>query len=390
MSDIQSYGEKMRVRGLSLAAFRNYESLNLAFSGQHVVLTGHNGAGKTNILEAISLLSPGKGLRRAGYNELIHGAYDKNLASKQNGFTIFARLECDIYGEAQIGTGINDNESTRKVRINGANASADNLLEYSRISWLIPAMDGLFTGTLSDRRRFLDRLVMGLDPLHGRRVINFEKAMRSRNKLLSDNVDDAYWMSALEAQMAELGVAIAAARKEMVRLMGAMIEKMLLNSLFPMSVLSATGLLEAKLDEAAAVDVEEDYRTLLEQNRPLDARAGRTLEGPHRSDLEVSHLIKSMPAALCSTGEQKALLTGLILSHARLIGEVSGMTPILLLDEIAAHLDPLRRIALFEILDQLQAQAFMTGTDHALFVGLEGRAQFLSVKENHVEAYHNA
>lgn len=382
MSDHPFYNQKVRIRRLNLATFRNYKDFNVNLSGQHLVLLGNNGVGKTNILEAISLLSPGKGLRRAAYNELVYGAYDKNLPLKYSGFTISAYLDCDIYGEAQIGTGIIDNESTRKVRINGTTCAADNLLDYSRISWLIPAMDGLFTGGVSDRRRFLDRLVMGLDPLHGRRVIDFEKAMRARNKLLSDTINDAYWFAALEAQMAELGVAIAAARQHMVQLMSAMIEKMLVDSLFPISQMSVSGWLEDRLNGSAAIDVEEAYRRILQDNRGLDMRAGRTLEGPHRSDFNVVHVLKSMPAALCSTGEQKALLMGIILAHARLIGEISGMTPILLLDEVSAHLDPLRRMALFEILDQLQAQAFMTGTDQALFAGIEGRAQILVLNDN--------
>lgn len=361
---------------LTLSNFRNYASLSLRLRPGAIVLTGENGAGKTNLLEAVSFLSPGRGLRRATYPDVTqNGAPD--------GFAIHATLESAGYGEVEIGTGLAGNaigDTARKVRINGAQAtSSDALLEYSRIVWLVPAMDGLFTGTAGDRRRFLDRMVLAIDTSHGKRVLDYEKAMRSRNRLLAEDRNDARWLDAIEAQMAELGTAIAAARAEMMRLITAMIERLPQEGPFPKSECFLEGALESRIGIEAAVDLEEDFRRTLHDARPRDRAAGRTLDGPHRTDLVVHHRPKAMPAALCSTGEQKALLIGLILAHARLTGELSGMAPILLLDEIAAHLDEGRRAALFGIIDDLGGQSFMTGTDRALFDALGDRAQFFSV-----------
>jgi DNA replication and repair protein RecF len=240
-------------------------------------------------------------------------------------------------------------------------------------------MDALFTGPAGDRRRFLDRLVLAIDAGHGQRALDYEKAMRGRNRLLGEGSRNDAWFEAIETQMAETGVAIAAARVELARLLAAMIERLPNESPFPQADLELSGELEAQIGSAAAVDVEERFRRQLASGRDRDRAAGRTLEGPHRSDLVVRHKPKAMPAELCSTGEQKALLVGIILSHARLTGEMSGMRPILLLDEIAAHLDGGRRAALFSILEELNCQVFMTGTEPALFASLKGRAQFLSV-----------
>ncbi|TIQ79791.1 MAG: DNA replication and repair protein RecF, partial [Mesorhizobium sp.] len=206
-----------------------------------------------------------------------------------------------------------------------------------------------------------------------------EKAMRSRNRLLAEGSRDGAWFDAIETQMAETGVAIAAARAELVRLLAAMIDRLPSSGPFPQADIGLSGALESEVATSAAVDVEEQFRRTLAEGRDRDRAAGRTLDGPHRSDLVVRHRPKAMPAELCSTGEQKALLVGMVLSHARLTGEMSGMTPILLLDEIAAHLDAGRRAALFSILEELNCQAFMTGTDAALFSSLNGRAQFLTV-----------
>lgn len=363
------------VARLLLSDFRNYESLTLELSPGAIVLTGENGAGKTNLLEAVSFLTPGRGLRRASHEDIAK-------ADAPNGFAVHARIE-GAFGEVEIGTGTAgaDGETTsRKVRINGANArSADEMLEWVRVIWLVPAMDALFTGPAAERRRFIDRLVLAIDPAHGKRAIDYEKAMRSRNRLLADNVRDDAWFDAIEVQMAETGTAIAAARVELVRLLAGMIERLPNDSPFPKADIALSGTIEEALNGAAATDVEEMYRRALSENRHRDRAAGRTLEGPHRSDLNVRHRPKNMAAALCSTGEQKALLTGLVLSHARLVAELSGAPPILLLDEIAAHLDAGRRSALFDILEELNCQAFMTGTDAALFSSLQGRAQFFSV-----------
>lgn len=361
---------------LALTNFRNYAGLAIDLAPGAVVFSGDNGAGKTNLLEAISLLTPGRGLRRAPYADVAREGGD-------GGFALHARLDGPD-GQVEIGTGISGGDSAgeggRRVRINGSSArSAEEMLEWLRVVWLTPAMDALFTGPAADRRRFLDRLVLAIDPGHGQRAIDYEKAMRGRNRLLTEGSRDDRWFDAIETQMAETGVAIAAARAEMVRLLAAMIDRLPDTGPFPQADIGLSGELEAEIAIAPAVDVEERFRRTLAEGRDRDRAAGRTLEGPHRSDLVVRHRPKAMPAELCSTGEQKALLVGIVLSHARLTGEMSGMTPILLLDEIAAHLDGGRRAALFSILEDLNCQAFMTGTDAALFSSLKGRAQFLTV-----------
>ena len=359
---------------LTLTNFRNYASLAIDLAPGPVVFSGDNGAGKTNLLEAISFLTPGRGLRRAPYADVAREGGD-------GGFALHARLDGPD-GQVEIGTGISggEGEGGRRVRINGATArSAEDMLEWLRVVWLTPAMDALFTGPAADRRRFLDRLVLAIDPGHGQRALDYEKAMRGRNRLLTDGSRDDRWFEAIEIQMAETGVAIAAARAELVRLLAAMIDRLPDTGPFPQADISLSGDLETEVSAAPAVDVEERFRRALADGRDRDRAAGRTLEGPHRSDLLARHRPKAMPAELCSTGEQKALLVGIVLSHARLTGEMSGLTPILLLDEIAAHLDGGRRAALFSILEELNCQAFMTGTDAALFSSLQGRAQFLTV-----------
>jgi len=357
---------------LSLTDFRNYAGLSIDLRPGAVVFTGDNGAGKTNLLEAISLFTPGRGLRRAPYGDVAREGGD-------GGFALHAVLD-GPQGEVEIGTGIVNGEATRRVRINGAPArSADAMLEWLRVVWLTPAMDALFTGPAGDRRRFLDRLVLAIDAGHGQRALDYEKAMRGRNRLLADGSRDGAWFEAIEQQMAETGVAIAAARTELVRLLTAMIGRLPDEGPFPHADLALSGELETQVASLPAVDVEERFRRALAEGRERDRIAGRTLDGPHRSDLLVRHRPKAMPAELCSTGEQKALLVGMVLSHARLTGEMSGIRPILLLDEIAAHLDGGRRAALFSILEELNCQAFMTGTEPSLFASLEGRAQFLTV-----------
>lgn len=367
--------EQTHISKVTLTNFRNYSGLSLDFKPGAVVLTGDNGAGKTNLLEAVSLFTPGRGLRRAPYADVAREGGD-------GGFALHARLD-GPEGQVEIGTGVSGGEggdNGRKVRINGAPArSAEDMLEWLRLVWLTPAMDALFTGPAGDRRRFLDRLVLAIDAAHGQRALDYEKAMRGRNRLLGEGSRDGAWFDAIEMQMAETGVAIAAARAELVRLLAAMIGRLPADSPFPQADISLAGVIEDEIGTAPAVDVEERFRRALAAGRERDRAAGRTLDGPHRSDLLVRHRPKAMPAELCSTGEQKALLVGIVLSHARLTGEMSGMTPILLLDEIAAHLDAGRRAALFSILEDLNCQAFMTGTDASLFSSLAGRAQFLTV-----------
>ncbi len=372
--------QKTHIQRLKLTDFRNYTQAGLVLDGRHVVLVGKNGAGKTNFMEAISLLSPGRGLRRAVLSDMPRiGAADS--------FTIFAAVE-GMNGEADIGTGTETTEDgnlVRRLRINGAPAkSVDDLTDHLRILWLTPAMDGLFTGPSAERRRFLDRLVLSLDPAHGRRANDFERAMRSRNRLLSEGRFDPSWLSGIEQQMAALGVAMAAARREMLGLLAGLIEADRQTSPFPSAALSLTGFLD-ELGELPAFELEERYIEVLAQSRHRDAAAGRTLEGPHRADLTVRHIEKNMDAERCSTGEQKALLIGLILAHARLVATMTGFAPILLLDEIAAHLDEGRRAALFDRIDALGGQAFMTGTDVAMFSALGDRAQIVTVEDGSLD-----
>jgi DNA replication and repair protein RecF len=369
---------KVTISRLKLTDFRNYAAAALSLDGRHLVLTGDNGAGKTNLMEAVSFLSPGRGMRRATYGDVTR-------VGATAGFSIFADLD-GMEGEVEIGTGVDtsDHTASRRLRINGTPArTADELTDHLRLLWLTPSMDGLFTGGSSERRRFLDRLVLSLDPAHGRRASDFERAMRSRNKLLDERRFDPSWLSGIEEQMASLGIAMALARQEMLGLLSRLIEGTRETSPFPSASLELAGFMDGQFSRPA-VDLEDDYAAMLAESRHRDAAAGRTLDGPHRADLLVRHRDKQMEAARCSTGEQKALLVGLILAHARLVGNLTGHAPILLLDEIAAHLDEGRRAALFDLIDALGGQAFMTGTDRSMFSALGDRARFLTVANGRV------
>ncbi len=362
---------------LSLTDFRNYTSLSLEPGSRMVAFVGENGAGKTNLLEAISLLSAGRGLRRAQLADLVR-------RGAPSGFAISAIVD-GPFGETRIGTGFTPGESGRKVRIDGEEArSSEALLDYLRVLWLLPAMDSLFSGPAGDRRRFLDRLVLAIDPGHGRRVAEFEKALRARNRLLEDGGTAAY-LDALESQVAQLAIAVALARRETVQLLQSRLAaKDAADLPFPQAHIRLQGTFEDDAETMAAADLEDHYRLQLREGRARDRAAGRTLDGPHRSDLAVTHLAKAMPAAMASTGEQKGLLIGLVLAHAGLTASISGMTPVLLLDEVAAHLDPIRREALFERLDRLGGQVFMTGTDPLLFAHLPPSSRLLKVVESRI------
>lgn len=370
---------KVTINRISLGAFRNYGAASLSFDGRHVVLTGENGSGKTNLLEAISFLSPGRGLRRAVYA-------DVSLQGAEAGFSIFTEID-GIEGPVEIGTGLNSGDAgSRRVRINGTEAkSSDELLDHLRVLWLTPAMDGLFTGPAADRRRFLDRLVLSLDPGHGRRSADFERAMKMRNRLLEEGRFDVDWMAGIERQMAGLGVAMASARSELLSLLSHLSDRGDVGSAFPNCDLRLSGFL-GDIEGVAALDLEDRYLGMLEDGRYRDQAAGRTLEGPHRADLVVTHRQKAIDASLCSTGEQKALLTGLVLSHAQLTANMTGATPILLLDEIGAHFDALRRRALFDLIDHIGVQAFMTGTDLHLFEALGDAAQSFTVSNGTISS----
>ena len=366
---------------LTLTDFRNYAALSLPLASRMVVLTGPNGAGKTNLLEAISLLTPGRGLRRAAYGEIAR-------LGAAGGWAVAAKLARDGE-ETRLGTGTTgepDAEGGRKVRINGAPAPAEALSEHLRILWLTPAMDGLFTGPAGDRRRFLDRLVLTVDPAHGKRVRDFERLLTSRNRLLEEGAA-ADWLDAVEAQLAGTAVAVALARAETVALLSAqLLEPETEESPFPAGRLALTGDFDRAIGNRPAAEAEFQFRETLRRARGRDRAARRTLDGPQRSDLEVIFAAKEMPAALSSTGEQKALLIGLILAHAELVAGISGMTPILLLDEVAAHLDEGRRAALFQRLDSLGGQVFATGTDRALFASLAPGAARLEVLAGRIAA----
>lgn len=357
---------------LRLTGFRNYATAALDIDHRHVVLTGANGAGKTNLIEALSLLSPGRGLRGAPFDTLAQAGGDGIWA-------VAATIEAPE-GPVDIGTGNSGTESGRRVRINGANAKAvEDLSAYLRLLWLTPAMDGLFTGPAADRRRFLDRLVMTLIPDHGLSVSAFDKAMRQRNRLLEDNADTT-WIAAVEAQMAEFAAAMYFARTDALAHLQHLANKDM-DGAFPSALLALTPLFSADENFASSTALEQALIGHWGDSRHEDRVARRTLLGPHRIDLSVTHAQKTMPARLCSTGEQKGLLIGLVLAHARLVATMTGLTPIMLLDEIAAHLDPQRRAALFQALDQLNTQVWMTGTDPVLFEDLGQNVQKISVSE---------
>jgi DNA replication and repair protein RecF len=373
------------VEQITLTNFRNYAYLAVQAGPEPQVLVGANGAGKTNLLEAVSLLAPGQGLRRAAYPDLARSAGDGS-------WVVSARAHTHL-GPVDIGTGLVTDATERPgrnggriVRINGAPAGGSGALaEYVELVWVTPAMDALFMGPASERRRFLDRLILCFDPSHRTRVGRFERAMQQRNRLLADGVRDGARFEGLEQVMAETGIAIAAARAEAVAGLASITaerQKRDPASPFPAAGLAIEGMLEADLERLPAVDVEEAYAHVLAANRERDRAAGRTLDGPHRSDLLVAHAPKAMAARLCSSGEQKALLLGLVLAHAELVARRrDGVAPILLLDEVTAHLDEVRRAALFEEILRLGAQAWLTGTDQHAFAALDQKARFWQVED---------
>jgi DNA replication and repair protein RecF len=372
-----------RIARLILQDFRTYATLDLSVSRPLVALVGENGAGKTNVLEAISLFMPGRGLRRAEMAEMARNG-------GPGSFAVSVALDAP-YGEHRLGTGIeHQNEGSRAsrvCRIDGMTASSPTAFaEYLRIVWLTPDLDALFRGPAGDRRRFLDRLVLAVDAEHGTRVNALERALRSRNRVLEENPDDRLWLDALEREVAELAIAVAAARRETVERLAALIlETREEESPFPFAMMGLEGDIDTLVATLPAVDAEDRYRALLRDNRPRDRAAGRTLIGPQASDLLVRHGPKDIPANTASTGEQKALLIGLVLAHARLVASMSGIAPFVLLDEVAAHLDPRRRAGLFAALESLGGQVWMTGADPNLFAELQGRADVLQVSPGVIE-----
>jgi DNA replication and repair protein RecF len=373
------------IRRLTLSNFRSYHAAQVQLDrAGPVVLTGANGAGKTNLIEAISLLAPGRGLRRATMEELAFSEGD-------GAWAISAEIE-GILGLATLGTGIDppageESIPTRKCRIDRESVgSTTAFADHLRVVWLTPAMDPLFNGPASERRRFLDRLVLAVDAQHSSRVAALERSLRSRNRLLEDSPGDSHWLDAVEHETAEVAVAVAAGRAETAKRLSAALEASRDTAReFPQPQITLQGWMEQLLPEHSAVEIEDRYRSLLKDNRARDAAAGRTLDGPHLSDLVVSHARKNILAADASTGEQKALLIRLVLAHASLIKQMTGFAPLLLLDEVIAHLDPSRRAALYDALSLLGAQVWMTGADPAAFGDIVGRAQVFLVRGGTVE-----
>jgi DNA replication and repair protein RecF len=362
-----------RITRLTLTDFRSYETADLVAHGASVYLHGPNGAGKTNLLEAISLLSPGRGLRGSSLAEV-----GRRMPGEAQGraWAVSALVEGDG-GEVRIGTGAEaPGAARRQVRIEGETVPPGRLAEYLRPIWLTPAQDRLFLDGAAERRRFFDRLVFAAEPEHAAHAAAYERALRERLRLLTaDEAADPAWLSALEARMAESGVLVAEARARTLKALQAEIDGRG-GRPFPQASLGLTGEWERAAGEGADfADLEARLAHALAAARARDAAAGRSLTGPHRGDLAVLHREKDRPAAECSTGEQKALILNLVLAQAaRLSRANSTPNPILLLDEVAAHLDPLRRAALFDEIEALSLQAFLTGTDEALFETLQGRA----------------
>jgi DNA replication and repair protein RecF len=373
------------IRRLTLTNFRSYHAAQISLEeAGPVVLTGANGAGKTNLIEAISMLTPGRGLRRATMDELAFSEGDGSWA-------VSAEIE-GMLGLATLGTGIEppsgeDATSSRKCRIDRENVgSAAAFADHVRVIWLTPSMDPLFNGPASDRRRFLDRLVLAVDAQHSSRVSALERALRSRNRLLEDPRSDPHWLDAIEHETAEVAVAVAAGRAETInRLAAALYAARDQAPAFAQPEIALEGWMEKMLPSHSALEIEDRYRELLRQSRAQDAAAGRTLDGPHRSDFKVTHAGKGIPAADASTGEQKALLIRLVLAHARLIKEMTGYAPLMLLDEVVAHLDPVRRAALYDALAALGAQVWMTGADPAAFGDIASRGRIFVVRNGGVE-----
>ena len=374
-----------RIRRLTLTNFRSYHAAQIEVGAGLVVLVGPNGAGKTNLIEAISFLAPGRGLRRATLEDVA-------FAEGDGAWAVAADVEGAL-GLASLGTGIeppaaDDAVLSRKCRIDREPvSSAAAFADHLRVIWLVPAMDGLFNGPASERRRFLDRLVLAVDAEHGSRVNALERALRSRNRLLEDARPDPHWLDAIEHETAELAVAVTALRVETVtRLQAALAAREgRAASAFPAAEIALAGWMEQLVPLHPAIEVEDRYRAVLKDNRARDAAAGRTLDGPHLTDLAVAYAAKNIAAADASTGEQKALLIGLVLAHAGLLTEMSGLAPVLLLDEVVAHLDRSRRAALYAELETLGAQAWLTGADAAAFAEIETRANVLDVSPGQVE-----
>jgi DNA replication and repair protein RecF len=377
------HGQKLAIRRLMLTDFRCYARLRLETDARPVVLTGPNGAGKTNLLEALSFLAPGRGLRRAVLGDISRREIGAKAPDHNVPWAVAASLDGPS-GRVEIGTGREADSDRRVVRIDGQPARAGDLAEVAAALWLTPAMDRLFTEGASGRRRFLDRLVLGLEAGHGAQANAYEHAMRERTRLLKAARDggrrpDPAWLAALEDAMARAGVAMAAARRRSVVVLDAACRRGA--GAFPAASLALDGEVETWLGETEPAEAEDRLRGALLRARARDEAAGAATLGPHRTDLSVRHAAKDLPVGQCSTGEQKAVLVSIVLAQARERTRSRGVAPLLLLDEVVAHLDATRRTALFDELCGLSAQSWMTGTDEVLFAGFGTRAQFFRVAD---------
>ena len=379
------------VERLQLTDFRNYRWAETDVDRRPVVLTGPNGAGKTNLLEALSFLAPGRGLRQARLAEIDRRRPIPEIVGGSGTWGVAATI-CGEHGSIEVGTGpdpgVEHGRERRLVKINGAFASGQSALaERLSVIWLTPQMDRLFLDGASARRRFLDRLAYGFDPDHAGRLARYERALYERSQLLRQAGPanwDTTWLAAIEQQIAEAGVAVAAARRELAQGLGRAAARGV--GPFPQAGLALDGIVDAWLEEMPALAAEDRFRKRLADDRVRDGETGGAQCGPHRSDLVVTHLGKNLPAAQCSTGEQKALLISIVLAQVRLLIDSRGSAPILLLDEVAAHLDGARRSALFDAVLSLDVQAWLTGTDPALFAELGRRAQFFCVRDATIAA----
>ena len=372
------HAAKLAVKNLSLTQFRSYARLSLDVGPEPVVLTGENGAGKTNLLEALSLLAPGGGLRRARLSDLCHRGADTQ------GWAVAAVLS-GPNGFINIGTGdVTGTSGRRNIRIDGADAAGQNALaDQLHVIWLTPRMDRLFIDAPSARRRFFDRLVTGFDPEHGHRLAAYQRCMRERVQMLRAYRVDSNWLNAIEETMSEYAVAVAAARCDTLARLNVLL-KAPFGSLFPGAILDLEGLVESWLTDMPAVEVEGRLRVALAGARAHDMDTGGAAFGPHRTDLLVRHIDYDLPAGQCSTGEQKMLLVSIVLAHAQAQTQRSGQTPLILLDEVMAHLDAAHRGHLIDALCVLGAQTWLTGVEADLFSSFASRAQFLTISEGRI------
>jgi len=375
------------IKKLSLTQFRSYTAARLSCDSRPVVLTGPNGAGKTNILEAISMLIPGRGLRRARLDDL------KNIkASPAEYWALAATLDTPD-GDIRIGTGQKPGDPGRIIRINGIDQHSQAPLgEVSAVIWLTPQMDGLFLDSPSVRRRFLDRMVASFDPKHQSRTSRYDKLVRERAALLKSQKKNAdpVWLTTIESQIAEIGIAIAAARHIFRQRLEQAINRLNIDEAdFPKPRVEIQGNIDDYLNAHAAIDAERYFANLLQESREQDSYTGGARDGTHKSDFRVYHKGLGIPADNCSTGEQKGLLINLILAQAFLIKAERGFPPLLLLDDIAAHLDDHRRDVLFEAIIRLDCQCWMTGTDRSDFDSFAEKAQYIDIRRSTLQPHTN-